>query len=256
MAAKLTDDELMAALRVVPQRIVGRMFGGRQTVHLQRMADQWGFPVDSKQVDLFAVLSRLWEFLKQHRPVLKVLMEDDGSDGDEGALGVQYLKAKIRKTKADADAAEIRNAAKEGQLCDRAQVHAAFGKIASAFQIAASTAQRKWGEAGFDFFAQLAENIASELQPLNEAATNADETEPQVDGAEPSDVTFLGRAESQADARASNLTQLVRSLIRLKWRLGVIGCPFAVACRDDSQSLPCGGGDPRQTLTTSDDQSA
>lgn len=185
MAVKLTDDELMAALRAVPQRIVGRMLGGRQTVHLQRMADQWGFPVDSKLVDLFAVLSRLWEFLKRHGPVLKVLMEDDGSDGDEGALGVQYLKAKIRKTKADADAAEIRNATKEGHLCDRATVHAIFEKIASVYQNAARQAQLKWGESGFEFFEALAEKLEVEFTALLGAERpNGGETDPQASEAD------------------------------------------------------------------------
>ncbi len=185
MAAKLTDDELMAALRVVPQRLVGRMLGGRQTVHLQRMADQWGFPVDVKLVDLFAVLSRLWEFLKRHGPVLKVLMEDDGSDGDEGALGVQYLKAKIRKTKADADAAEIRNATKEGRLCDVAAVHEIFTLVVSAFQAASLAAQKKWGADGLAFFDELSSKMGVAFEGFIATYSAGDsesgEADPQAD---------------------------------------------------------------------------
>lgn len=165
MATKRDDDELRAMLRAVPQRIVGQMCGGRQTVHLQRVADRWGFPIDGKTVDLFAVMARLWSFLKQYGPMLAVLMEDTG-DGDENALGVRYLRAKIQKTEADALAAELRNAQKEGMLCDRSQVHEAFGRIASAFQDASRKAQLKWGQDGFDFFVALADKMEADVMPL------------------------------------------------------------------------------------------
>lgn len=178
MATKHDDDELRAMLRAVPQRIVGQMCGGRQTVHLQRVADRWGFPIDGKTVDLFAVMARLWSFLKQYGPMLAVLMEDTSDGGDENALGVRYLRAKIQKTEADAQAAELRVAQKEGLLCDRAQVHEAFGRIANVFQKASGQAQRKWGADGFDFFATLAENIAVELQTMiGNDATEAEATE-------------------------------------------------------------------------------
>ena len=75
MATKRDDDELRAMLRAVPQRIVGEMCGRRQTVHLQRVADRWGFPIDGKTVDLFAVMSRLWEFLKRYGPMLSAVMD-------------------------------------------------------------------------------------------------------------------------------------------------------------------------------------
>ena len=51
MVAKRDDDELRALLRAVPQRIVGQLCGGRQTVQLQRLADRWGFPIAGRTVD-------------------------------------------------------------------------------------------------------------------------------------------------------------------------------------------------------------
>jgi hypothetical protein len=162
MAAKRNDDELTAILRAVPQRIVGRMLGGRQTVHLQRMADRWAFPVDGRTVDLFAVMARLWSFLKQYGPMLQVLMEDTG-DQEGDSLGAQYLKAKIRKTQADADAAELRVRQKAGTLCFADDVHQCFNAIVDRFHKGCDHAQAKWGADGADFFEQLADGIKSDI---------------------------------------------------------------------------------------------
>lgn len=163
MATKHDDDELRAMLRAVPQRIVGQMCGGRQTVHLQRVADRWGFPLDGKTVDLFAVLARLWEFLKRYGPMLSALMEDTG-DGDENALGVRYLRAKIAKTEADAEAARLRVAHKAGQLCDRAMVHEGFALLANRVQKTCDLAQRRWGQDAFELFESLANGVAEDFK--------------------------------------------------------------------------------------------
>ena len=172
MAAKHDDNELRAMLRAVPQRIVGQMCGGRQTVHLQRVADRWGFPIDGKTVDLFAVMARLWSFLKQYGPMLAVLMEDTG-DGDENALGVRYLRAKIQKTEADAAAAELRNAQREGLVCERAHVHRVYELMSSRILRASDNAQKKWGIEGFEVFSDLAAGIGDDIRGLIDAEKQA-----------------------------------------------------------------------------------
>lgn len=165
MATKHDDDELRAMLRAVPQRIIGQMCGGRQTVHLQRVADRWGFPIDGKTVDLFAVMGRLWEFLKRYGPMLSALMEDTG-DGDENALGVRYLRAKIAKTEADAEAARLRVEHKAGQLCDRSDVHQLFNALVDRIHKSCDRAQAKWGADGFEFFADLTEGIKGDIRAV------------------------------------------------------------------------------------------
>lgn len=171
MATKLSDDELTSILKAVPQRIVGRMLGGRQTVHLQRLADRWGFPVTGRNVDLFAVMARLWAFLKQYAPMLQVLMEDTGDENGD-ALGVKFLKAKIRKVQADATMAELRAAQKENSLVDRATIHEALQSVAARINGACDRAQRKWGPDGFEFFSELVEAIRGDI-----AATVASDTD-------------------------------------------------------------------------------
>ncbi len=156
LATSWTDDELKAALRTVPQRIVGQMCGMRQTVHLQRVATRWSFPIDGKTVDLFAVMNRLWSFLTQYGPMLSAVMEDVGEDdGDDNALGVRYLRAKTRKTEAEADAAQLRVEERKGTLCQRDFIHDFLSRLANRIRSAGEQAQRNWGEDGFELFHQI-----------------------------------------------------------------------------------------------------
>lgn len=173
----MNDVEREAILRTVPQRLVGRMLGGKQTIHLQRMASRWGFPVDGRSVDMFAVMGRLKSFLKQHGPALAALMEDDG--GDENSLGVQYLRARIRKVQADADAAEMRVQQKGGQLVDRNAVHEVFAALTSRFQDASRRAQSRWGQDGFDFFSELTERICADISTISSKLGTTDDNDPQ-----------------------------------------------------------------------------
>ena len=166
MAAKRDDDELRALLRAVPQRIVGQLCGGRQTVQLQRLADRWGFPIAGRTVDLFAVMSRLWEFLKRYGPLLSAVLEDTGEAGDENALGVRYLRAKIAKTEADAAAAQLRVEQKAGRLCDRELIHQSLTLLAERIRRTSDVAIRRWGNDAADLFEQLAIGYCEDVKTM------------------------------------------------------------------------------------------
>ena len=176
------NESLAVQLRAVPQQIILVMTGKTQTIELQRFAAKWGIPIAGRTVDLFSVMRTMCEFLDKHGPMLTLILEEQTDDPD-GPLMVELLRARIAKLQADARLSELRLAERENQLCDRSSVHTAFGRIASVFQNAASNAQRKWGASGFDFFAQLAETIASELQPLiADDVTDADDPTNDPDG--------------------------------------------------------------------------
>ena len=182
--ARLDITDLRERCRALPQKFVLELLGFRQWIELQRFADKWRLPIGGTTTDLFAMFRELRLFVAKYGTIISALIEDIPADGSEGELGVRYLRAKIAKTEADAQAAELRNAHKEGRLCDRAEVRAAFGRIASVFQNAAGNAQRKWGADGFDFFVALAENIGAELQTLivddpEATADEADERSPK-----------------------------------------------------------------------------
>lgn len=183
------NESLAVQLRSVPQQVILTMTGKQQTVELQRIAAKWGIPIAGRTVDLFSVLRSTCEFLDKHGPMLSLILEEPTDDPD-GPLMVELLRARISKLQADARLAELRLAERENLLCDRRQVHEAFGRIASVFQNSASNAQRKWGESGFDFFVELADKMEAEVMPLFvDDAHNADAADPQEDDAEkPSDL--------------------------------------------------------------------
>jgi hypothetical protein len=164
---KLPDDQLREILRAVPQRIVGQMCGGRQTVHLQRFAARWGFPIDGKMVDLFAVLSRLWSFLKQHGPALRVLQEETSS-GD--ILSVQFLKAKIALTREQEVFVRTKRQEKDRSLVDKNLIDQGLAKLASRIRRAGETAQRKFGKEGFELFDDLLNGFGRDVQELKATA--------------------------------------------------------------------------------------
>lgn len=177
MATKRSDDELREILRAVPQRIVGEMCGGRQTVHLQRVANRWGIPLagDGGKVDLFAVLARLWLFLKDYAVPLAAIMNDSGEDGDDDTLGVRYLRAKTAKTEAEAKMVQLKFEKEDGSVCSREMMHDLLAPLANRIRTAGEQAQRNWGDDGFDLFHQIevATREASALLKAKDSAPNA-----------------------------------------------------------------------------------
>ncbi len=196
MAAKLSDDELRVALRAVPQRIVGQMCGGRQTGHLQRVANRWGFPIDGKTVDLFAVMTRLWSFLTQYGDILAAVMNDAIEEGDDDRLDVRYLRAKTRKTEAEAASAELRVEERKGTLCSRDFIHDFLMRLANRIRCAGEQAQRNWGEDGFEIFHQL------ELATRDDIARiGAKESEPDAVEADATEAKPSGRSRRVSKAK-------------------------------------------------------
>lgn len=151
-------------VRNVPAKVVEQLCGDWQYKLRRDIAAEWGFPLVGETIDLIAVLKWLREFLKAQGPLLRVLKED----GEEGPLGVQYLRAKIAKTEADAAGKITLNAKKEGLLCDRETVHSVFELVASRFARAADSAQKKWGTDGFEFFQELSAGLEYDFRGLIE----------------------------------------------------------------------------------------
>lgn len=142
---------------------------GKQRNQLDAVAERWGFPINGSPCDLVAVLVRLSEFLKKYGPLLKVLMDDEG-EGDENALGVRYLRAKIDKTEEDAKAQRLRNEQKESRLCDRESIMRSLALLADRIVKAGERAQRKWGDEGYEFFQDLAAGFESDLRGVFDAS--------------------------------------------------------------------------------------
>lgn len=163
--AKRSDDEIMEVVRAVPQRLVGRMFGGRQTVHLQRMASRWSCPVDAKTVDLCAVMAWLWNFLKKHGPVLTELMDGDAAANSNSPV-LRTLNARARKVEAEAEAVEMRNDQKARNTCDVKLTHEFLAKLSGHLQAAAQQAQRQWGREGVEMFNGLQESLREDLRQM------------------------------------------------------------------------------------------
>ena len=163
--AKRLDPGLRDVLKTIPQKFIREACGGRQVAHLQRMEARWGCPLSGATTDLNALLGWLWGFLVQHGPMLKVLLEDEGGEG-ENSLGVQYLKAKISKTRADAKAAELRNEIKEGRLCDREVIHQSLVTLSERIRRTSDTAIRRWGNDAADMFEQLANGFGDDLETM------------------------------------------------------------------------------------------
>ena len=162
MPALVDREHWFTALRSVPPIIVEEGCDGWDARNRGDVTEEWGFPLVGKTIDMIALLRRLREFLLHYAPLLRVLKED----GEEGPLGVQYLRAKIAKTEADAHGKIVLNAMKEGRLCDRETVHSIFELIASRITRAADVAQKKWGADGFEFFDDLAKGLEDDYRGL------------------------------------------------------------------------------------------
>lgn len=168
---RLTNSQLREQCRELPQKFVLELFGFTQWVELQRFAAKWKLPLGGAKTDLFAVFQELRSFTKQFGPVLKALIEDVPPGSDVGGeLGVQFLKAKIRKTRADADAAELRVDQKAGRLLDREKVHEIFERLAARVQRAGDKAQSRWGSDGHDFMLSLTEGFAEDIRGVIDLA--------------------------------------------------------------------------------------
>lgn len=161
-ASKVDREQWFASLRAVPPVVIEESCDNWTGKLRSDITEEWGFPLVGKTIDLIAVLRRLREFLLHYAPLLRVLKED----GEEGPLGVQYLRAKIAKTEADAHGKIVLNATKEGRLCDRETVHSIFELIASRITRAADVAQKKWGPDGFEFFDDLAKGLEDDYRGL------------------------------------------------------------------------------------------
>lgn len=172
---KRSDAEIVETLRAVPQRVVGRMLGGRQTVHLQRLSARWSCPVDGNTVDLFDVMAWLWKFLKRHGPVLAELID---GDGDSNSPAMQHLKAKTRKIQAEAEAAEMRAAQKAGTLSETKVIHAMLVKLLDRYQSAAQQAQRQWGRDGFEMFNELQNGLREDMAELMTSGEASEKSKP------------------------------------------------------------------------------
>lgn len=190
MTAKIDTDHFISVLRAVPKSVIEVVLG-RQRKQLDDIAERWGFPINGSPCDVTAVLRRLAEFLKKYGPLLKVLMDDDG-DGDENALGVRYLRAKIAKTEQDAHGAAIRNAQKEGRLIDLEQVHSMVEVIANSVNKASDKAQKKWGSEGYEFFADLASGVEEDIRGLIDASGGDEGSDMEDTGNDASDVRARG----------------------------------------------------------------
>lgn len=164
MAAKVDQQPWLVTLRSVPPVVIEEACDQWHTKLRSDITEEWGFPLVGKTIDLIAVLRRLREFLVHYAPLLRVLKED----GEEGPLGVQYLRAKIAKTEADAAGKITLNAKKEGLLCDRETVHSVFELVASRFSRAADAAQKKFGADGFEFFQELSAGLEYDFRGLIE----------------------------------------------------------------------------------------
>lgn len=179
---------LCSVLKSIPQKIVKKMLGGRQTIQLQRMADRWDFPIDGRYVDLFAVMARLWSFLNQYGEILGAVIDDSTEDGDDNSLTVRYLKAKIHKTEADAEAARLRVEEKSGSLCRREFVHDFLSRLANRVRMAGEQAQRNWGEDGFEIFHQIEKATREEIKKLQDDTMAASAELPEQEKPEPEPV--------------------------------------------------------------------
>lgn len=190
MPAKIDTEHFLGVLRSVPKMVMEEVLG-KQRNQLDAIAERWGFPINTSPCDVTAVLRRLADFLKKYGPLLKVLMDDDG-EGDENALGVRYLRAKIAKTEHDAHGAAIRNAQKEGRLVDLEQVHAMIEVIANRVNKASDRAQKKWGQEGYEFFADLAAGVEADIRGLIDAGGNGEGSDLDDAGEDASDVCNRG----------------------------------------------------------------
>lgn len=198
MPAKIDTEHFLGVLRAVPKTVMEEVWGKKRD-QLDAVAERWGFPINGSPCDVTAVLRRLAEFLKKYGPLLKVLMDDDG-DGDENALGVRYLRAKIAKTEQDAHGAAIRNAQKEERLVDLEQVHSMIEVIANRVNKASDRAQKKWGREGFEFFADLAAGVEEDIRGLIDASGGGEGSDVEDADDDASDIRARG---TELDAFAS-----------------------------------------------------
>lgn len=164
-AARIDVGEWERWIRHVPAKVVEQLCDNWQFKQRSDIAHEWGFPLVGETIDLVAVLRWLREHLKQHGPALRILSED----GEEGPLGVQFLKAKIAKTEADAAGKQLLNAQKEGRVCDRETVRGCLELIASEMIKAGGIAQKKWGQDGLDFFDDLVDRLETSIRGVLDA---------------------------------------------------------------------------------------
>lgn len=161
--------------RDIPQGDFAAMCGGtgkpKQTKQLQDMERQWGLPFARPSIDLHELFAELWVFLVEQGPAFKLLMES--SDDGESSLGVSLVRARIRKLVADADAAELRNAHREGLVCERDHVHRVYEVMSSRILRASEHAQKKWGIEGFELFTELASGLGDDIRGLIDADRQA-----------------------------------------------------------------------------------
>lgn len=188
--ARIDVSELRERCHALPQKLVLELLGFKQWVELQRFADKWRLPIGGKTTDLFAVFRELRSFVAKYGTVLGALIEDLPADGSEGELGVRYLRAKIAKTEADAEMAQLRVAQKENQLCPRDDVRQLFNAIVDRFHGACDRAQARWGADGFDFFESLAEGIRGDIRAaISDLGTNDEQASDAIGDAQKSDVS-------------------------------------------------------------------
>lgn len=167
-AQKIDLDGWLSQLRAVPKLVIVEILG-RQHNQLDGIADRWGFPINGSPCDVTAVLRRLSDFLKKYGPMLSVLMEDSGENGDENALGVRYLRAKIEKTQQDALAQRLRNEQKQQRLCDLETITQCLGLLSDRITKAGERAQQRWGQSGLEFFQDLAAGFQTDLNGVFDA---------------------------------------------------------------------------------------
>ncbi len=98
-------------------------------------------------------------------------MANAGTDDD--SLGVQFLRAKVRKVRVDADAAELRNAEREGRLCDVGLVSKCLELLCSRARSTGELARRKWGDEGYNVFSEMVDGFGSDLREFVDAERTA-----------------------------------------------------------------------------------
>jgi|GEM_PF-6361176 len=182
---KIEEEKTRAKLlRAVPQKDFSAMCGSvghpRQTKQLQDMERQWGLPFAGATVDLFDFFSKLWDFLIEKGPLLRLVIESEGES--DLPLGLELVKARVAKTWQDARAAELRNAEREKRLLDRAEVHSLLMSLGNRLRQASDAAQRKWQQEGYEFFSDLWTDFDAELSRLESFGANERVPLVQIDG--------------------------------------------------------------------------
>lgn len=179
--ARIDVTELRERFRAVPQKLILELLGFRQWTELQRFADKWRLSIGGKTTDLFVLFRELRSFAAKYGPVLSALIEDLPTDGSEGELGVRYLRAKIAKTEADAQMAQLRVAEREGRLRDVRLVSQSLDLLANRIRNSTEMAQRRWGEPGREFFQELVDGFGSDLKTFFDAERQKrDSADPQA----------------------------------------------------------------------------